>query len=464
MQVFDTLTKKTHEFVPLNKDHVNFYHCGPTVYWTQQIGNMFAMVMADLVYRTLVYNRYNVSMARNYTDVGHLTGDNEGDADAGIDRMEKAAKRDKKTPEAIAAYYIEEFDKHTALLNIITPTFTPKATDHIADMIDLVEILIEKGFAYQTDLAIYFDISKKEDYTKLSGQDLSEQRSGAGHGDVADPDKRDPRDFSVWFFKAGQHANALQTWDNPFSDKQGFPGWHVECSAMINTLLVDSIDLHMGGIEHIPVHHTNEIAQSESAYGTPFVQYWLHNEHLLVDGHKMGKSAGNAFTVDDIIKKGFDPLDLRYFFLQAHYRSKQNFTWEALEASRAARKKLTSKIAQLSDGGTLDENAVKEFRSRISQDFSIPQGLAYVYNVLSSDLSDADKKATILNFDAVLGLDLDKKSETMVIPDKVLEIAEKRLLARASKDWALSDTLRDQILDLGYIIKDTSDGYSFEQK
>jgi len=470
MYIFDTLTKSKKEFIPLEEGKVSFYHCGPTVYWTQQIGNMFAMVMADLIHRSFTYLNYEVTMVRNYTDVGHLSGDNDGDADTGIDRMEKAAKRDKKTPAEIAKYYTDEFNQHTSSLNIIIPTHTPAATEYIQEMISMVQELLEKGFAYQTELAIYFNVSKKDDYTKLSGQKLDKLQSGTGHGDVTDPEKRSHHDFSIWFFKKGSHEHALQTWQNPFSVTEGFPGWHIECSAMIKSLLGNTIDLHMGGIEHIPTHHTNEIAQSESANDAVLANYWIHNEHLLVDGKKMGKSAGNAYNLHDVIERGYEPLDLRYFFLQAHYRSKQNFTWDALDASRTARTRLLSKMASLPNSGSVNTNYKKEFSDALEADFGLPEALSVVYKVLSSDLSDADKKSTILDFDRVLGLDLDKAQENdeslslVDVSEEILKILNNRAEARENKNWDESDKLRDVLDSQGYVVKDTEGGQELYKK
>jgi cysteinyl-tRNA synthetase len=252
---------------------------------------MRAVVIADLVRRMFAYNGYDVALVRNYTDVGHLTGDNIGDADQGEDRMTKAVRRENSTPDEIAQKYIDIYKRDISTLNVLPPTHDPRATEHIAGMIDLVQELLKNGNAYTTDYAVYFDVTTYHDYTKLSGQQLAKQEEGEGHGSVTDPNKRNPADFAVWFFKAGTHANALQTWPSPFSSPlvengEGFPGWHIECSAMSKAFLGSTFDVHMGGIEHIPIHHTNEIAQSTCANHAHFVNYWLHNEHLLVDGKK----------------------------------------------------------------------------------------------------------------------------------------------------------------------------------
>jgi cysteinyl-tRNA synthetase len=468
-KIYNTLTKKETDLVSLKENTVTLYQCGPTVYWTQHIGNMRAMVIGDSIYRSLQYLGYNVSFARNYTDVGHLTGDNIGDADQGIDKMEKATLREKTTPETIAEKYIQQFEKDTQILNVLSPTFTPRATEHIADILQLVEALLEKNFAYTTPHAVYFDITKKEDYTKLSGQDLDKLQTGKGVGEITDPDKKHPQDFALWFFKTGVHVNALQTWRSPFVspnvlDGEGFPGWHIECSAMIKALLGETVDIHIGGIEHIPIHHTNEIAQSESAHGVPLAHIWMHNEHLLVDGKKMAKSEGTAYFVTDIIERGFNPLSLRYLFLGAHYRTRQNFTWEALESAEVAYTRLIERARALTASpashGTLLSHYKDLFIVHLKDDFNIPGALSVVWNMLKDTTpSPADVYATLLDFDQVLGLDIKKHSlEKPDIPEVITDLVAQREEARTEKNWDTADTLRADILKIGYEIRDTDEG------
>ncbi len=465
MKLYNTLTKQKEEFVPIQPNKVSMYHCGPTVYWTQHIGNMRAVVMADLIKRSFHYLNYDVTLVRNYTDVGHLTGDNEGDADTGEDRMAKAAQRESVDPMTIAKKYTDIYESDRESLNTLKPEHCPAATNHIQEMVDMVQILIDKGFAYSTDLAIYFDVTKKSDYTKLSGQDIAEQISDAGHGSVSDPGKRNPQDFSLWFFKVGSHSNALQTWESPFTSPlvkhgEGFPGWHIECSAMSQKYLGDSFDIHMGGIEHIPIHHTNEIAQSESATGKTMSTYWVHNEHLSVNGGKMSKSEGTSYTISDLEEKGFSALDLRYFFLQAHYRSKQNFTWESLTASQTALNKIYKEIIQLRNTsentiGKINAELKEVFIEKISDDINLPQALAVLHKVLKSDICDSDKLATIYDFDHVLGLKLSEYTETKInIPDEIIKLLKFRAEARNNKDWETSDQIRDEIIGLGYQVLD----------
>jgi cysteinyl-tRNA synthetase len=465
----NTLTKNKELFTPLVPGQVGMYHCGPTVYWNQHIGNMRAVVIVDLLHRMFLYNGYRVNLVRNYTDVGHLTGDNIGDADAGEDRMELAVKRDNLSPEEVADKYIAIYQHDIKSLNTL-PLTHARATDYISEMIDMVQQLINHGNAYTTPLGVYFDISTYDDYTRLSGQKLENLLSGTGHGDIADTAKRNPGDFALWVFKTGAHENALQTWESPFNSPlvehgRGFPGWHIECSAMSKHFLGTTFDIHMGGIEHIPIHHTNEIAQSTCANHAPFVNYWLHNEHLLVDNKKMSKSEGTSYLVSDIIDHGYDPLVLRYFFLQANYRSKQNFTWEGLTASASAYEKLIKTLSQFPDGGTVSESYQTLFRDMVSDDLGTAGGLAVVWELLKNSLvSDADKLATILDMDRVLGLKLadkisqlkDKQNEkeNKEIPEHIQKLIDERNEMRAIKNWSRADALRDQILRAGFEVID----------
>ncbi len=473
LKIHNTLTKQTEKFLPMferasggtkEDEHglVSFYHCGPTVYWVQHLGNMRAVVMADIAVRTLEYSGYTVKLVRNYTDVGHLTSD----ADEGEDKMEKGARREGVTPDEIADKYIKIFDEDIRMLNTRVPDERPRPTRLIPDIINMVQTLIDKGFAYTTDLAVYYDVSKARDYTRLSGQNLNKNISGEGSGEVSDPQKKHPADFALWVFKTGAHKNALQTWKSPFksasvSEGEGFPGWHIECSVMALKYLGPTIDIHMGGIEHIPIHHTNEIAQSESANGVTFANYWLHNEHLLVDGAKMSKSEGTGHTLSDVTSRGYDPIAVRYFFLGAHYRSKQNFTFEALNGAQTALNKLRDILSEWNDkDGTIIQEYKERFTEKISDDFNTPQALAVMWDMVKSDKHDSnDKRATLLDFDRVLGLKLKEvKHEKINIPANVRKLLNEREQARANKDFELSDKLRDRIANKGFIVEDTPDG------
>ncbi|TSD02515.1 MAG: cysteinyl-tRNA synthetase [Parcubacteria group bacterium Athens0714_24] len=452
IKIYNTLSGKKEIFKTLENNKVKFYQCGPTVYWTQHIGNLRAMTMADIINRFLRYIGYDVNFLRNYTDVGHLTSD----SDEGEDKMDVSATKEKISPKEIADKYIKIFEQDTAELNNLEPNIKSRATENINEILEMIKILFDKGFAYQTDLAIYFDVLKAKNDNRLSGQILEEQKT-----EPNDKNKKYPADFALWFFKKGKHANALQIWPSEWGE--GFPGWHIECSAMIKRFLGKTIDIHMGGIEHIPIHHTNEIAQSEAVNdGVPLANYWVHNEHLLVDGKKMAKSEGTGFSLAEVKEKGFDPLALRYFFLQAHYRSKQNFTWQALKAAENGLKNLYSEIRELKNSvGEVSEEYKNKFIDVISDDFNTPQALAVVQELLKSDLSDDLKMATLLDFDKVLGLKIAENiaEQPEKIPQEVIELAEKRMALRKSGNWQEADKLRQKIKNLGFEIEDTEKGF-----
>ncbi|KKP69834.1 cysteine--tRNA ligase [candidate division CPR3 bacterium GWF2_35_18] len=489
LKIYNTLTKKLESFKPIEDKKVRFYHCGPTVYWTQHIGNLRGMMMADLIRRSLEYLGYDVNFVRNYTDVGHLTGDNLGDADTGEDKMEKGALREGLTPDEIADKYIRIFENDTKALNIEEPNKKPRATQYVKQMQKMITTLIEKSYAYVTPKAVYFDVSKFSNYNELNHQNLELNLSGAGTGDVSDANKKHSVDFALWFFKTGAHQNALQTWEflgvtsEEVENGRGFPGWHIECSAMSKALLGDTIDIHMGGIEHIPVHHTNEIAQSEASNGVKFVNYWLHNEHLNVNGKKMSKSEGTGYSLQEVVSKkveiknrmfvNFEPFDLRYFFLNSHYRSKQNFTWDALKDAKIARENFDERVWSLPERkGNIVKSYKEKFIKAIENDFNIPQGLAIAWELLKSKEKEEDKRETILDFDKVLGLGL-KGSQN--IGRKILEpkhlknikirnLIKERDEARLNKDFRKSDELRKLIEAEGYIVEDTKEGTKVYKK
>lgn len=463
LKINNTLGRKLQEFKPINPPKVSFYHCGPTVYWTQHIGNMRGMTMGDLIRRSLLYLGYDVKYVSNYTDFGHLTSD----ADEGEDKMAKGARREGISPKEVADKYIAEFERDVKLMNILAPTVRARATDYIDEMIKMVQELLDKGYAYATAEAIYFDTSKFPNYTELSGRDMTKDMVGAGHGEVKETSKRNPADFAVWFFRTGPHKNALQYWESPFESPEvekgyGFPGWHLECSAMARVNLGQQLDIHMGGVEHISIHHTNEIAQSEAVNGKKYVNYWLHNEHLNVDNKKMAKSDGTGYVLQDVLDKDYDPMHLRYFFLQAHYRSKQNFTWEGLDAARNAYEKLIRTLSELPEdvGGVVSEEWRMKFLTSLENDFNVPDGLAVVWDVLKSDLSDEDKLTTILDFDEVLGLRLKEtlKGSVVDVPENIQKLILERNSARDAKNWKKSDELRVEIEKQGFEVKDTDDG------
>lgn len=473
LQFYNTLTRSLEDFVPLEGKKVRFYHCGPTVYWTQHIGNLRGMTMGDILVRTLRYFGYEVTHVRNYTDVGHLTSD----SDIGEDKMEKGAKREGLLPEEIAKKYIDIFESDTAAINLVEPNYKPRPSKFIPEIIAMVQTLADKGFAYTTDLAVYFDVSKFPDYTKLSHQKLEMNMQGKGRGEVEDQGKRHFTDFALWVFKTGSHANALQTWESPFVSNdvpkgRGFPGWHIECSVMAKKYLGDTLDIHMGGVEHIPIHHTNEIAQSEAANGKPFVRYWLHNEHLVIRHEKMAKSQGTGLSIAEVQEKGFDPMSLRYFYLTAQYRTRQNFTWEALQDAQNSLQELQSQVAQLKrefdSRNTLSREKLAKvdhfrdvFSAAIANDLNTPQALAVVWDTLKSNIPSRDKYDLLLDFDEVLGLRLNEprgEQTNEAIPQDVSDLASKRDMLRAAGKFDEADIIRQEIRAKGYIIKDTETG------
>ena len=455
LRLLNTLTKKKEEFKPINDDKVTIYQCGPTVYSHQHIGNLFSVLKGDLIRKSLMYLGYNVSFTRNITDVGHLVSDE----DNGEDKMEKGAKREGLSPKEIAEKYTELFHKDLKLLNCLVPTNETKATDYVIKMAEMVQVLIDKDFAYATSKAVYFDVSKFPQYNALNGQILEMNKSGSGHGNEEDPEKKHPFDFSVWFFKAGVHQGALQTWDYKFNNiKQdilaGFPGWHIECSAMSKATLGDTLDIHIGGIEHIQVHHTNEIAQSESTNGVKFVNYWLHHEMLEIEGGKMAKSKGNIFTLDDLIEKGYNPIVFRYFVLLGHYRSKQNFSFEALDAAAVAYSRLInilkSKISKT------DGKMVIVYRNKLiealNDDINIPKALSVLWDLIKdTSLDDGDIVYTALDFDKIFNLNmLEEINKTFTDSDLAPELKlliEQRNAAREERNWAEADRIRKELKD-----------------
>lgn len=465
MKLYNTLTRSLEDFVPLNQGRVTFYHCGPTVYWTQHIGNLRGMTMGDILVRSLRRFGYEVAHVRNYTDVGHLTSD----ADTGEDKMEKGARREGLSPDAIAEKYIGIFEADTKALNLVEPNFKPRPSTLIPEIIEMVRTLMQKGYAYTTDFAVYFDVSKFPGYTKLSRQKLAENKAGAGKGEAEDPGKKHFSDFALWIFKKGSHANALQTWDSPWG--VGFPGWHIECSVMAKKYLGVTVDIHMGGVEHIPIHHTNEIAQSESANGAPFVRYWLHNEHLVVNGEKMAKSQGTGLTVAKVRERGIDPLALRYFYLTAHYRTRQNFTWEALKGAQSALTELRMAVASLTSLAAERTSVSAEklakvdalrarFDAALGNDLNTAAALAVVWETVKSNIPSQDKRDLIGDFDEVLGLRLSEAQEAapVEIPEEIRALIDRREALRSEKKFAASDAVRDELLAKGYEVEDTPAG------
>lgn len=455
---YNTLTKSKDKFEPINKEEVRMYSCGPTVYKDASIGNMRTYIMNDLIRRVLKYNGYKIKHTMNITDVGHLVSD----ADEGEDKMLKSAREMQKTPYEIAKYYTKLFMDDLEKLNVETPEVVCKATDHIEDMIKYVQKLLENGYAYETSTAIYFDVSKLDEYGILSGIKLEDQKAGA-RVDV-DTEKRNHYDFALWIKAKPNH---IMKWESPWG--LSYPGWHIECSAMGQKYLGEQFDIHTGGIDLIPTHHENEIAQSKGACGKIPAKYWIHGEYLLINGGKMSKSLNNVYLLKDITQKGYDPLTYRLFTYSSSYRTKLNFTWEGIEASQKALEKLRVGYQKHLEGNEdiLDEEISKyeeNFHKAINDDLNMPLAMSVVWDVVKNPKKSKKLAKLLDKFDTVLALSLDKKSENQEkIPEEVLKLAEERLKARQEKNWAESDRLRNEILALGYSIKDSKEGYELSR-
>ncbi len=453
IKLYNTLTHRKEVFKPLEERVVSLYNCGPTVYNYAHIGNLRSYIFADVLKRTFEYNGLTIKQVINITDVGHLTGDE----DDGEDKLEESSRIAGKSAQEIASFYTDAFLKDIEALNIdIKKIIFPKATEHITEQIALVETLESKGFTYKTSDGIYFDTSKLTDYGELAQLDIEGLKEGARV--KTNNEKKNITDFALWKFSKPEEKRQ-QEWESPWG--VGFPGWHLECSAMSMKYLGEHFDVHTGGIDHIPVHHSNEIAQSQSATGKPFVNYWLHNEFLNVDGEKMSKSIGNIVTLDDVISKGFSPLTYRYWLLTAHYHTLVNFTWDAISGADVALNKLYNHFLEYGDGvGNINKEYQAKFLDYINDDLNTSKAVALVWELIKDkDISDSDKKTTLLNFDKVLGLGFNEfKPED--IPDEILKLVKEREEARKRKDWDASDILRDGIHKKGFEVLDTEDGSS----
>ncbi len=444
----NSLTREKEIFQPIESGKVGVYSCGPTVYATPHIGNFRAFIFADLLRRSLEFLGFEVKHVMNITDVGHLTSDgNEGE-----DKLEKGAAREGISPLEVARKYEEEFRRDLQKLNILTPTELPRASEHISEQIELIRRLEKKGFTYETSDGIYFDTSKFEDYGKLGGQKMEEK--AAGKRIAVKSEKRNPADFALWKFCVGENAKHILRWKNPGGEGEGFPGWHLECSAMSMKYLGETFDIHTGGVDHIPVHHENEIAQSEAATDQKFVNFWLHNEFLTVDSGKMSKSLGNLFTLEDLEKKEFDPLAFRYLCLNSNYRSKLNFTWEALKNAANSLANLREIFQNLSDDGEISVEAVEKFSVAIADDLNSSKALAVVWEVAKSSTANC---ATLRKFDGVLGLDLGKKEEVVELNAEQKKLLDERAAARVAKDFEKSDSIRAEFEKMGFEIEDSGD-------
>lgn len=486
IKLYNTLTGKKEIFKPIKAGEVTMYNCGPTVYDRAHIGNLRAYVFADVLRRTLEYAGFSVKQVINVTDVGHLTGDNSGDADNGEDKMTKALRRENMpitlaAMHEVATKYFDIFVEDLKELNIELPAEFPRASDHIAEDIELIKELEKKGFAYAISDGVYFDTQKFKGYGKLgktnadktgkeSGNEVDSSKDKARV--VSNPEKRHPADFAVWKLNApnAKDANATSLgWDSPWG--RGFPGWHIECSAMSRKYLGQPFDIHTGGIDHIPVHHNNEIAQSEAAYGVPLADYWMHNEFITIRNSKMAKSAGGSLTLETLQNESVSPVAYRYWLLTAHYRSPVNFTYEAVKAAQNALIRLMAVVSGLPEDGKVISAYKERFEALIADDLNTPQAIAIVWDLLKDTAhTPEDKRATILDFDHVLGLDLKAVPHNIAetsgeeIPPDVQALAHTREEARRNKDWKKADAFRLEIENRGFEVEDLPGGFKVRSK
>lgn len=460
---YNTLTGKKEKYIPINKNEVKMYSCGPTVYSYAHIGNFRTYIFVDSLRRTLEYNGYKMKHVMNITDVGHLTSD----ADTGEDKMEKAAKKEGKDPYEIAKFYANAFMNDMGKLHIEKPEIITKATDNIPQMIEMVEEIIKNGYGYETSKGIYFDVSKLDKYPVLSNNSVEGQQAGARV--EVDKEKRNPFDFALWI-KAPE--NHIMKWDSPWG--KSYPGWHIECSAMGRRFLGENFDIHTGGVDHIPVHHENEIAQCKGAFGHNPANFWMHCEFLLVDGGKMSKSLGNIYTISELKEKGIEPLAYKLFCFSSHYRNKLNFTFDGVKASNIALNRIRKGyLAHLNGNDSIEEKEIEEYENRfhnaINDDLNIPLAIGVLWDVIRNEKKSKELADLILRFDKVFGLDLansekylqelnENEEDISVIPEQVLQFANERKIARENKDFQKADLLRKKIEESGYQIKDIAGG------
>ena len=457
LNFFNTLTREKQEFKPIDSEEVRIYSCGPTVYYFAHIGNLRAYLFMDNLRRVLKYNGYNLKHVMNITDVGHLVSD----ADEGEDKMLKASKRENKDPFEIAEFYMNAFLKDIDTLNIERPEIIARATEHIDVMEEYVKKIIENGYTYQSENTIYFDTSKLDKYGVLSNRNVEEQKAGARV--EFDENKKNISDFALWI-KAPE--NHIMKWDTFFG--KCYPGWHLECSAMGYKYLGDHFDIHTGGIDHIPIHHENEIAQSKGFSGKVPANFWMHVDFLTVDGGKMSKSLNNLYTLSDLKEKGYDALVYRMFNFGSNYRNKINFTWEAMNAAKVALSRLKEGYKKHNEGTEdIEESVISEYEEKfheaINDDLNMPVAMSVVWDVIKNPIKSKKLAELLIKFDTVLGLEIDKEVEKQDIPEEIKELIEKRKTARENKDWDLSDILREQIKEKGYLVKDSKDGMEVEK-
>ena len=461
MKLYNTLTRKIEDFIPWEEGKVKMYTCGPTVYSYAHIGNLRTYIMEDVLEKTLRLIGYDVTRVMNITDVGHLTSD----ADTGDDKMVNSAKKENKTVLDIARFYTEAFFKDTEKLNIKKPDIVSHATDNIDEYIKIITKLLDTGYAYKAGGNIYFDTSKLDDYYKLTNHVGEELISGVRETVEEDTNKKNKTDFVLWFTKSKFDSQELK-WDSPFG--KGYPGWHIECSGISLKYLGEYLDIHCGGVDNIFPHHTNEIAQSESYIGHEWCKYWVHGEHLNDASGKMSKSKGKVLTVSFLEEEGFNPLSYRFMVLQSHYRKQLTFSFESLKGAENAYKKLKSKIASLKTEGNIDENVletyVTKFKECLEDDMNTANAITLLYDLLKDSTNDTTKIKVIEEMDKVLSLDLLKKEEKNIDEAYIKEMIAKRNDAKKNKDYALADSIRNELASMGIILKDTRDGTIYEVK
>ncbi|MEZ8037914.1 cysteine--tRNA ligase [Vibrio crassostreae] len=443
LQLFNTLNRTLSPFYTIQPRKVGLYACGPTVYDYAHVGNLRTYLFVDVLKRVLQINGYQVNHVMNITDVGHLVSD----GDTGEDKMEKGARKQEKSAWDIATFFEDAFFTDLERLNILKPSITCRATDHIHEQISFIQSLEAKGYTYQTSDGIYFDTEKLPDYGKLARLDMEGLEAGI-RVDMAE--KKHPTDFALWKF-TGEQKRQME-WTSPWGN--GFPGWHIECSAMAEKYLGETFDIHIGGEDHIPIHHTNEIAQCQAKNGHVQANFWLHGYFLNINNEKISKS-GSTLRLESLINKGYDPLAYRYLTLTSHYRSQLSFTWEGLNGAQKALRRLRKKITDMPDGGNVDNQFKAEFLARINRDLNMPQALALLWEVTDSSIEPANKKATLLYFDQVFGLNLDKV-EQLTIPKQVQQLAEQRQRLKEQGRYDEADTIREQIRALGYQVNDST--------
>ena len=453
IKIYNTLTRKKEEFIPIDKKQIRMYTCGPTVYYFAHIGNLRAYLFMDNLRRVLKYNGYNLKHVMNITDVGHLVSD----ADEGEDKMMKAAKRENKNPFEIANFYMQEFLKDIDKLNVDRPEIIARATEHIDIMEEYVKKIIENGYTYQTEDTVYFDTSKLDKYGILSNKNINEQKAGARV--EFDDGKKNISDFALWI-KAPE--NHIMKWDSFFG--KSYPGWHLECSAMGYKYLGEEFDIHTGGIDHIPIHHENEIAQSKGFSGKIPARYWMHVEFLQINGGKMSKSLNNLYTLKDLAEKGYEPLVYRMFNFTSNYRAQINFTFDAMEAAKISLARLREGYLKHSEGTeNISDEKIKEYEERfleaINDDLNMPVAMSVVWDVVKNPKKSKKLQQLLLKFDEVLGLDLKNyKKEENNLPEEIRKLVDERNIARQNKNWEESDRIRDILTEKGYTVKDSKNG------